>query len=82
MNGTHQCDFLNFCGDLGPQLIESKSEIIKKDVAVADLWCAVAVLLLLLLLLLLLVTCAVLSPPFLCCRSYLDVDRPIPQLLS
>ena len=78
MNGTHQCDFLNFCGDLGPQLIESKSEIIKDDVAVADLWCAVAVHLLLLLL----VTCAVLSPPFLCCRSYLDVDRPIPQLLS
>ena len=81
MNGTHQCDFLNFCGDLGPQLIESKSEIIEEeDVAVAGLWCAVAVHLLLLLLLL--VTCAVLSPPFLCCRSYLDVDRPIPQLLS
>ena len=79
MNGTHQCDFLNFCGDLGPQLIESKSEIIEEDVAVvADLWCAVAVHLLLLLL----VICAVLSPPFLCCRSYLDVDRPIPQLLS
>ena len=80
MNGTHQCDFLNFCGDLGPQLIESRSEIIKEDVAVADFWCAVAVHLLLLLLLL--VTCAVLSPPFLCCRSYLDVDCPIPQLLS
>ena len=79
MNGTHQCDFLNFCGDLGPQPIESKLEIIKEGVAVADLWCAVAVLLLLLLLL---VTCAVLSPPFLCCRSYLDVDRTIPQLLS
>ena len=22
VNGTHQCDFLNFCGDLGPQLCD------------------------------------------------------------
>ena len=27
VNGTHQCDFLNFCGDLGPQLIQSISTI-------------------------------------------------------
>ena len=35
MNGTHQCDFINFCGAFGPQL-DSEMHQISLDIAVSS----------------------------------------------
>jgi hypothetical protein len=40
VNGTHQCDFLNFCGGLGPQRMDNWAGGVRPWVGA---WCAGAV---------------------------------------